>query len=55
MVDELQRKTIQAKDELDMEMSRSHKDLTTKFMESGSVGFGDAPNQIKEIYNCTSG
>lgn len=49
MVDELQRKTIQAEDDLELEMSRLHEDLATQFMESGSAKLGDAASRIKEI------
>lgn len=49
LVDELQRKTIQAEDDLELEMSRFHEELASHFNESGSVGLGDAAGRIKEI------
>ncbi|KAJ4768832.1 transcription factor-like protein [Rhynchospora pubera] len=49
LVDELQRRTIQEEDELELEMSRLHEDLATRFIETGSAELGDAPGRIKDI------
>ncbi|KAJ3689412.1 hypothetical protein LUZ61_018576 [Rhynchospora tenuis] len=49
LVDELQRRTIEAEDELELEMSRLHEELAGQFTVTGSMELGEAMSRIKDI------